>query len=84
MQQHEFMLSFSGRCSASNGVHSSRKEFAPGAANSFLEEVTHLRSEAKKGKIVELLHLNIYPFTFIVFIRNVLAVADLLPKCRAL
>ena len=80
MQQHEFMFSFSERCSTSNGVDSSRKEFAPGGANSFLEEVTHLRSEAKKGKKVELLHLKVYPFTLIVFIRNVLTVAYLLPK----
>ena len=32
-----------------NGDHSSKKEFAPRGANSFLEEVTSLRKEAIKG-----------------------------------
>ena len=43
------------------GVHSSRKEFAPTGANSFLEEVTLVRTEAKKGKTVELPYLKVYP-----------------------
>ena len=43
--------SFSGGHSSLNGIHSSRKEFAP-RANSFLEEVTHLRMG---GKVVVLL-----------------------------
>ena len=35
-------------------------------ANSFLEEVTLLRREPKRGKILGLLHLKVYPFTIIV------------------
>ena len=82
----------------------SRKEFALSGANSFLEELTLLRREGKKEKIVELLQLQVYPFMFnpialrtaktlwsfgfsecnrvnrlLVFIRNMLAVSDLLP-----
>ena len=62
-----------------NGVHYSRKEFAPRGANSFLEEETLLRREANKGKIVELFHpMKVHPFTIILFITNMLAVADLI------
>ena len=71
-------VSFSGACSSSNGVHFSRKEFAPRGANSFLEEVTCWRGEAKMRKIVELLHLKIYLIILTVFIRNMFTVTDLL------
>ena len=57
------LMLFNERHSSSDWVQSSRKDFVPWAANSFLEEVTLLRKEAKKGKIVELLHLKVYPFT---------------------
>ena len=40
-------ISFSGGCSSLNGAHSSKKEFAPKGANSFLEEVTLLIKEGK-------------------------------------
>ena len=55
--------SFSRLHSYLNGVHSSRKEFAPGGANSFLEDMTLLRKEDKKTIIVELLHLKEYSFS---------------------
>ena len=54
---------FSAGHSSSNGVHCSGKEPAPREANSFLEEVTGLGREAKKGKRGEMLPLKIYPFT---------------------
>ena len=53
---------FSAGHSSSNGVHSSGKESAPREVNSFLEEVTGLGREAKKGKREEMLPLKIYPF----------------------
>ena len=49
----------------------------PRGANSFLEKVTILRREAKKGEnreakkgenVVELVHLEVYPFTVIVYL----------------
>ena len=46
-------VSFSEGCSFLNGVHFSRKELVPKVKNSFLEEVTLLRREAKKGKLVD-------------------------------
>ena len=33
----------------------------------------------KKGRTVELLHLQVYSFKFIMFIRTILAMADLFP-----
>ena len=44
-----------------NGVHSSRKEFAPRGANSFHEEVTFLRRGGKEreNSRLELLHLKV-------------------------
>ena len=46
-------------CSSTNGVHSSKKEFAPRGANSFLEEVTLLRRGEKKENTVELQWLEL-------------------------
>ena len=37
-----------------------------------------MKRESKNGKIVEMLHLKVYPFTLIVLIRNNLAVAEFL------
>ena len=69
-------VSFSGGCSCSNRVPSSMEEFAPKGANFSVEEVTLLKREEKKGEVVELFHLKIYPFTLVVLIRNILASVD--------
>ena len=44
-----------------NGVHSSRKEFAPTGANSFHEEVTFFEKGGKESENsrLELLHLKV-------------------------
>ena len=46
--------------------------------NSFRDKMTFLRREVMKRKIAELLHLKEYPVTLIRFIRNIMAMAELL------
>ena len=75
-EKHDFLFASLEDVALPNGVHSSRKEFARRGASIYFR-MDPYQEERLKGKIVLYLQVHVYSFTFLLFIRSILAVVDL-------